>query len=274
MSYIFYITAVIYLVATAVYILYLRTHRDIYSRVGLYIIYGGFVFHTLAIAVLWQEAGTIPVLNLTGSLTLFSWLTIASYLTLIRKYSMPVLGAFVMPLTILFFAGAMFLPSKPMVKNEIFNSYLFDLHIVLAFGGNAFFALAFVFALMYLIQEKYLKSRKPGGMYFLLPPLDVLDELNYRCLTYGFPMLTFAIMSGAIWSHETFGEYWMWKHRQIFSLVIWLLYAVLLHGRLTAGWRGRRAAKLSLIAFVILIVSYLVINLVLGSGHGLAGQGQ
>lgn len=270
MSYLFYITAVLYVASTLSYIVYLSTHRNMASQIGLYLIYGGFVFHTLTVGSQWLETGIIPVLTLSGSLTLFSWLTIATYLSLIRKYSLPVLGAFIMPLTLLFFAGAMFLPSKTPVVSDIFGSYWFDVHIILAFTGNAFFALAFIFALMYLIQEKYLKSRKLGGMYFLLPPLDVLDELNYRCLCYGFPLLTFAIITGAIWSHLTFGIYWMWKHRQIFSLVVWLLYAVLLHGRITVGWRGKRAALLSVSAFVVLIASYLIINIILGSGHGLA----
>ena len=110
---------------------------------------------------------------------------------------------------------------------------------MLAFLGNAFFALAFFLGIMYVIQDKYLKSRKLKGLYFILPSLDTLDELNYKCLQYGFPLLTAAIITGAIWSEYATGNYWQWKHRQVWSLITWFLYAALLHGRLTAGWRGK-----------------------------------
>jgi ABC-type transport system involved in cytochrome c biogenesis permease subunit len=97
----------------------------------------------------------------------------------------------------------------------------------------------------------------------------VLDELNYKCLTYGFPLLTLAIITGALWSEYALGSYWMWKPRQIWSLITWFLYAALLHGRLTSGWRGKRAALFSAGAFGVLLGSFLILNLMLGGGHGL-----
>jgi cytochrome c-type biogenesis protein CcsB len=152
----------------------------------------------------------------------------------------------------------------------VLESYWLPVHVMLAFMGNAFFALAFFIGVMYIIQDRYLKSRKLKGLYFILPSLDMLDELNYKCLQYGFPLLTLAIISGAIWSEYALGSYWQWKHRQVWSLITWFLYAALLHGRLTAGWRGRRAAYLSGVAFVVLVGSYLIINLLSGGAHGLA----
>jgi ABC-type transport system involved in cytochrome c biogenesis permease subunit len=129
--------------------------------------------------------------------------------------------------------------------------------------------MAFLFGIMYVLQERYLKSRRVGGLYFLLPSLEVLDELNYRCLSYGFPLLTVAIITGALWSEHTLGSYWLWQPRQIWSLITWFLYAALLHGRLTTGWRGKKAAIFSACAFGILLGSFLILNLMLGGGHGL-----
>ena len=103
-----------------------------------------------------------------------------------------------------------------------------------------------------------------------MPSLELIDELSYRCLSYGFPLLTLGIISGAIWSQHSLGTYWVWKHRQVWSLITWFLYAALLHGRLTSGWRRRKAAMLSIAAFLTLISTFLIINIVLGGAHGYA----
>jgi len=127
--------------------------------------------------------------------------------------------------------------------------------------------MTFLFGIMYVIQERYLKSKRVGGLYFLLPSLDILDELSYRCLTYGFPLLTLAIITGAIWAEYAWGSYWSWEPRQTWSLITWFLYAALIHGRLTVGWRGRKAAIFSIIAFLILVGSFAIIKLFSWGAH-------
>ncbi|MBI5233873.1 MAG: cytochrome c biogenesis protein CcsA, partial [Deltaproteobacteria bacterium] len=110
------------------------------------------------------------------------------------------------------------------------------------------------------------------GLYFILPSLDVLDELNYKCLTYGFTLLTLAIITGAMWSERAMGSYWLWQPRQIWSLITWFLYAALLHGRLVSGWRGKKAALFSAGAFIVLIGSFFIINFISGGAHGYLGD--
>ncbi|HCY19828.1 MAG TPA: c-type cytochrome biogenesis protein CcsB, partial [Deltaproteobacteria bacterium] len=141
------------------------------------------------------------------------------------------------------------------------------IHVSLAFLGNGFFAMTFLLGIMYLIQEHYLKSRKVGGLYFLLPSLDILDELSYKCLTYGFPLLTIAMITGAIWAEYVWGSYWSWEPRQTWSLITWFLYAALLHGRLTVGWRGRKAAIYSIVSFLILVGSFAMIKIFSWGAH-------
>ena len=185
------------------------------------------------------------------------------------RYKQRVLGAFVSPFALLLLITASLLPKEIIPLAPVLESYWLPVHVILAFMGNAFFALAFFLGVMYIIQDRYLKSRKLKGLYFILPSLETLDELNYKCLQYGFPLLTIAMITGAIWSEYAVGAYWDWQPRQIWSLITWFLYAALLHGRLTAGWRGRKAAMLSGAAFMVLIGSFLIINFVSGGAHGL-----
>ncbi|MBI5285966.1 MAG: c-type cytochrome biogenesis protein CcsB [Deltaproteobacteria bacterium] len=264
----FHITVATYLVATFVYIAYLITHQDRIAGVGGYILVGGFSFHTLTILTRWIEAGRTPVTNLHESLSFFSWMVVGIYLLLHLRYRLAVLGSFVAPLAFLLLITASFLPKEIVPLAPPLESFWLPAHVTLAFLGNAFFALAFLFGIMYLLQEHYLKARKIGGLYFLLPSLEVLDELGYKCLSYGFPLLTLAIITGAIWAEYAWGSYWSWEPRQTWSLITWFLYAALLHGRLTVGWRGRKAAIYSIIGFLVLLSSFLVINLFSWGMHG------
>jgi cytochrome c-type biogenesis protein CcsB len=265
----FHITALVYLVATLIYIGYLFSHKERLLDVAQKFLMGGFAIHTVTIIMRWAAAGRTPATNLHESLTFFSWILIALYMYMLFRYKQRVLGAFISPFALLLLITASLLPKEIIPLAPVLESYWLPVHVILAFMGNAFFALAFFLGIMYIIQDRYLKSRKLKGLYFILPSLDTLDELNYKCLQYGFPLLTIAMITGAIWSEYAVGTYWDWKPRQIWSLITWFLYAALLHGRLTAGWRGRKAAMLSGLAFVVLIASFLIINFVSGGAHGL-----
>lgn len=256
--------------ATLVYSTYLFVRKDRLLDIAQWAVIAGFVTHTVTIATRWIAAGRTPATSFHESLTFFSWVTVALFLMLLFKYRQRVLGAFVAPFALLLVLTASLLPKEIVPLAPVLESYWLPVHVMLAFLGNAFFALAFFLGVMYIIQDKYLKARKFKGLYFVLPSLETLDELNYKCLQYGFPLLTAAIITGAIWSEYSIGSYWEWKHRQVWSLITWFLYAALLHGRLTAGWRGRKAAILSGVAFICLISSFYIINLVLGAGHGLS----
>lgn len=256
--------------ATIVYSTYLFIRKDRLLGIAQAVIIAGFAFHTATIALRWIAAGRTPATSFHESLTLFAWIIVALFLMLVVKYKQRVLGAFVAPFALLLIITASLLPSQIVPLSPVLESYWLPVHVMLAFLGNAFFALAFFLGIMYVIQDKYLKSRKLKGLYFVLPSLETLDELNYKCLQYGFPLLTAAIITGAIWSEYAIGSYWEWKHRQVWSLITWFLYAALLHGRLTAGWRGRKAAILSGVAFITLISSFIIINIVSGGAHGLS----
>jgi cytochrome c-type biogenesis protein CcsB len=140
-------------------------------------------------------------------------------------------------------------------------------HVTLAFLGYAVFAIAFIAGIMYLLQERRVKRKKFSPLYFRLPSLDTLDSINYKCLTFGFPLMTMGIISGAVWANSAWGGYWRWDPKETWALITWFLYAALLHGRLTIGWRGRRAAIFAIIGFLCLLFTFLGVNLLLTGEH-------
>jgi cytochrome c-type biogenesis protein CcsB len=163
-------------------------------------------------------------------------------------------------------ASSVYPSAVPLLPPALKSRWLF-VHSTLAFISYAMFAVAFGAAIMYLIQQHFLKRKRLGPLYQKLPSLDVLDEINYRCLTFGFPLLTIAIITGAIWAETAWGTYWSWDPKETWSLITWFIYAALLHGRLTTGWRGRRAAVLSIIGFFVLLFTVLGVNLLPGESQ-------
>ncbi len=177
------------------------------------------------------------------------------------RYRIGVMGSFIVPVAFLIMLASSMFPSDIKPLSPVLQSNWLGIHTLLAFLGNAAFAMAFGTGIMYLVQEHYVKSKRLGGLFDLLPSLQTLDSINYRLITIGFPFFTLAIMSGAIWAQSAWGSFWRWDPREAWSLVTWFIYAIILHARLLAGWRGRRAAVLSIIGFVTILVAFFGIIL-------------
>jgi len=263
----FTLTLVVYLAATIAYLAYLVKPREVLGTVSRWILSAGFAIHCAYTVDRYLEAGYTPITNLHESLSFFGLAIVGIYILFERKYRIFILGSFVTPLALLILVASTGFPSAIMPLNPALRSKWLALHTIMAFLSYAAFAVAFGAAIMYLIQQYFLKNKKLGPMYQKLPSLDVLDEINYRCLTIGFPLLTFAIISGAIWAESAWGTYWSWDPKETWSLITWFVYAALLHGRLTTGWRGKKAAILAIIGFFVLLFTFLGVNLLMPGLH-------
>ena len=257
----FYITLGLYFIATVAYLGFLLKPKPLLGRAAHWMISAGFLIHCGFTVLRYIEAGHTPITNLHESLSFFSLAIVGVFIAFERKYHVFILGSFVTPLALLLMIASSLYPAAiPLLPPALMSNWLL-VHSTLAFVSYATFAVAFGAAIMYLIQEHFLKRKRLGALYQKLPSLDVLDEINYRCLTFGFPLLTVAIITGAIWAETAWGTYWSWDPKETWSLITWFIYAALLHGRLTTGWRGKKAAILSIIGFCILLFTFLGVNL-------------
>lgn len=132
----------------------------------------------------------------------------------------------------------------------------FKIHIITICLSYIIFFISSLAAMLFLIQDSAIKNKRTGIILSRLPDLVLLDKLNYRSISLAFPLLTLAIFSGVLWTESVHGTYWWgYSFRQLASLVLWLVYAVILHVRLSAKMRGRKVALLSILAFFIIIIS-------------------
>ncbi|OPX19476.1 MAG: c-type cytochrome biogenesis protein CcsB [Desulfobacca sp. 4484_104] len=255
-----------YFGATAIWLAYLLIQQERLYRYGVWVMGGGWMLHTLNLILAVMEQGYFPGASLGQALRLFSWTLVGTFLFLTWRHPIRVLGTLVAPLAALTLTGSLILP-QPGPVAPLLQSLWLSFHIATALLGNATFTLAFMGGILYLVQEHQLKSKKFGFFYRRLPSLEALDALNYYCLTIGFPLLTAGIITGSIYAQYTLGSFWRWDPKETLTLIAWLIYAALLHERLAVGWRGRRAALMAIIGFLVLVVTFVGANLWLQGYH-------
>ncbi|MFM9142357.1 MAG: c-type cytochrome biogenesis protein CcsB [Actinomycetota bacterium] len=206
--------------------------------------------------------GNMYEFSITGALTFA-----IAYLIIGRKYDLRWLG---LPITILILIilgtaiTLLYRPSAPLVP--ALQSTWLVVHVAAAIFSGGLFLLSNTVASAYLWLDRM--ERRGGRSEFAkrLPSLEVLDQLSYRLVAFVFPLWTFAIIAGAIWAEAAWGRYWGWDPKETWSFITWILYAAYLHARVTAGWKGRKAAWLSLIAGSSYLFNYVYIN-VWGTGR-------
>lgn len=268
MSFLWYNLALLFvLLASGGFIVYLVKQHKWVFRFSYWLLMAGFVFHTIFLGLRYYSMGTAPILDLKSALSFFSWSIVFVYLVFQIKFKLMVLGSFVAPFSAFLMMVSSALPWAEIQVRPIFKSLWLTGHVGTIFIGDALFALTFLAAIMYLIQERQIKRKRLGSFYERLPSLATLDDINYYALIYGFLFLTVGMVVGSIYAQYALGSYWRWDPKEAWSLITWLFYAALLHQRITVGWRGRRAAIMSIICFCVLIFTFVGVSLLLGGYH-------
>jgi cytochrome c-type biogenesis protein CcsB len=218
----------------------------------------GFVVHTGYLSVEVARAGPLLISEVHRATAFFSWTIMLAYLVAEALTRIRALGSFLVPISLLALIMGLALPPDAALLVPPLTSFWLITHVVLAFLGNAAFALAFSGGLMYLIQDRYLKSKQPGGFSARLPSLEILDRLNLWALAFGVPLLTQGVITGAIWARYARGSFWIWERTTWPLIVMWGVYMTLFAGRWYLGWRGRRAAVAVVVGFCAVSFGYLM----------------
>jgi cytochrome c-type biogenesis protein CcsB len=275
----FNITTIFYMASTLAFFGYLASRNQKVGLSGSVLAWIGFAIHTVATGLRWKESydlgmGHAPLSNLYESVVFFAWSIVLVFGIIDAKYKYRVIGAFVMPFALLAMTwGQLYLPSDINPLMPALQSNWLTYHVLTCFLGYAAFAVACGVSIMYLIKAKSEEKATDaaGGLLSVFPPTKVLDDLNYKAIMVGFPLLTLGIITGAAWANYAWGTYWSWDPKETWSLIVWFIYAAFLHARFTKGWVGRRAAWLSIIGFAATIFCYLGVNLFLSGLHSYGG---
>jgi cytochrome c-type biogenesis protein CcsB len=240
----------------------------------------GLVCSTVSMVLRYVYAGYAPLSNLFESLVFLIFGMLAIFLVVQFTLKPKVFGVVAAPLTMLLIGFASVLPARIKDAHPLMpalQSYWLKIHVSLMLISYAAFLLAFASAVIYLFVY-YTKGKKEnqgggasgGGMLVLESGPAVggklsaqmlfLDDLTYRLILVGFPVLAIGIITGGMWANHAWGTYWSWDPKETWSFITWLVYAGYLHARLTREWRDHRAAWMSVVGFVSVLVTYLGVN--------------
>lgn len=261
------------LLATGGFLVYLIKQKTWVFQSAHWILAGAFLCHSVFLVGRYAALGAAPVLDLKAALGFFSWTIVLVYLIFHWRFRLRVLGSFVAPAASFLLIVSHSLPWAEGPVKPVFKSLWLTVHVSTLFLGNALLAVAFLTAVMYLIQERQIKRKRLGSFYSRLPSLATLDQINYHSLIYGFPFLTLGMITGSMYAQYALGSYWQWDPKEVWALITWLFYAALLHERLVAGWQGRRAAIMSIFCFAVLIFTFVGASLWLGGYHSFSSLG-
>ncbi|HVZ19615.1 MAG TPA: cytochrome c biogenesis protein CcsA [Vicinamibacterales bacterium] len=262
-----------YVAAAAAYLLHFARRQPSIGRGATGLLGAGVLAHTFHIGMQTMQAGYAPLVGTTGAISTFVWLLGLAYLYIELSTDERAMGVFV---TTLMAALAILPALNPAVEARppLLRSPLFTVHVLSLLFAYASFALACVLGVTYVLLFKEIKAKHLGFFYARLPSLQVLDVMNGRAVTVGWVFLSLGVVVGGLWATQIHAS--SDPHARAMSvadpkilvaLVCWGMYSFALFARKTIGWSGRRAAWLSAIAFVIVLLNFVPVGYFLTRSH-------
>lgn len=265
----FWLALLLYAGAFITYVYYFTSKKETIGKIATYIVLLGWIAHTFSIVFRGLSAHHLPIASRYESVSAISWSVIAAYLIVEYFSQIKLVGIFVTILTSILMGYGWTQYGVPAALRADLRSYWVTMHVSVIFIGYGAIIVAAGLAMLYLLQEKQLKSRKPSNLFKRLPSLEVLDEMSYRSVAIAVPFLTMGIAAGAIWMQVA------WQGRPdviIASISItWIILVSYLLLRHFSGWRGKKASMLAIISFASILFIHFVVVPYLSQFHGIRG---
>ncbi|MEU1894492.1 c-type cytochrome biogenesis protein CcsB [Streptomyces pristinaespiralis] len=254
---------------------------DLYGRIAVSLTALAFLIEAAGVTTRALSVQRAPWGNMYEFSTTFSTVVVGVYLALLLAKKNVRWAGLPLVTTVLLDLGVavtwLYTESDQLVP--ALDSYWLWIHVSTAIFCGAVFYLGAVGTVLYLFRDGYEAKLAGGGrpgrfatsVLERLPAAASLDKFSYRVNAAVFPLWTFTIIAGAIWAGDAWGRYWGWDAKEVWSFITWVAYAAYLHARATAGWKGRKAAYLALIAFACWLFNYYGVNIFVNSLHSYAG---
>ncbi|MCL5046282.1 MAG: cytochrome c biogenesis protein CcsA [Actinobacteria bacterium] len=257
----------IYALSTVLYVYSVAFQKDKF-KLATIAAWLALVFHSASLALRWIEAGHGPYMRRFEVYSSDVWIAVILFLLAQTwKKSLRFAGAIVMPASFLLIGMAVLSSPEITPLPSTFKTYWLIVHIIfakLAFGGAI---IGTAMALFYVLKKRKMEQGVAGPFYSKLPSLEILDELSYGFIGFGFLNLGVMIIAGSIWAKTAWGSYWSWDPVEVWSLIAWFVYAIYFHLRRTYGWKGTRLAWVALGGLAVLVFSLFGLGIFYSTGH-------
>lgn len=239
--------------------LFVREKRLQY--VGLLLMIGGWVAHTIWIGTICARTGHPPITNLPEVVSFVAWVLFAVELALWIRYRVYAAAFFVYPLVLLLLTTSAVVGENFAVLDPELRSNVFTVHLLMSTLGVAGLLMGLAFGVLAAVQDRALKTKRPGRLWEWIPSLDVCKSLSFRALAIGFSVYTIGLIAGVLWSYRTTAGLMELRVKQVGAVTAWILFAVLLQSYVSNTYRQKRMLVVSACAFVAILVAMMGIRL-------------
>lgn len=247
-----------YVLSSIAYVISLVFGKERFRKSGVGLASAGLLLHTISLGLRWNVTGHGPYISTYEILSSNVWIAVLFFLILqwrLKKFEN--LGAVVMPLSFLMMGVALMGSREVRMLPPSLRSAWLVVHIIFAKLTVASMLVAVALSVFYLLKAR--EGSPDNGILSKLPSTGLLDDYSYRLVAFGFISLTIMIITGVIWGNYAWGSYWSWDPAQTWSLVVWLVYGMYMHGRMTFRWRGNISAWYIILAFIFSVLAFFVI---------------
>jgi ABC-type uncharacterized transport system permease subunit len=245
------VAVVFYGVGLVYSILLLSKRGDLLARVVEPCVGLGFIFHFVSLVESFVLSGHVSVASIHNSESILAFMAMVVFFVFFVGYRTVSPGVVIFPIVFLLTLASAVGQKPVTLTSPLLRSGWVFVHVVLIFTGYAGLFLSFGASLLYIVQERTLKSKHPARLTTLLPPLQTIDEICYNSLLFGFPFMTLGLAAGSVLAIDKYGPLFFYDPKILLSFLMWIVYLLLLYMRWSSGWRGRRAALLATVAFVV-----------------------
>ncbi len=255
-----------YVGAFVVYGMGFWSRNEKMQQVATKVVYVGLVLTVAALILRSVLIGGLPLNNGFEFGLCFVFAAALAYVIIEKQFSIGGLGLFVMPILV---ALCCWLVSVDLTIEPVMpalRSYWLSVHVSAAVIAYGSFAISFAVSIAYLLKDKS-SDNAQSRLVQNLPTLKVLDEITYKLIFVGLPFLTIMLVTGAVWAEYAWGSFWSWDPKETWALITWLVYAIYLHTRLMRGYKGKRAAWLSVLGFAAVIFTFFGVSYLLPGMH-------
>jgi ABC-type uncharacterized transport system permease subunit len=260
------LTTAAYLATFGLYVSFLASGREWAGRIATSLLAVGLVTHYFALLERARSLNTVPYHDLYGSMSLFGWLLGLTYLGLEIYHRQRSVGTYVLPFMLAFFFAAQVAPADKLPPTPA-HGPIFAFHVTLSILAYAAFALSFVLSLIFLIQERLLRSHHMGDFVWRLPPQELLERMSRSSVLVGLLSFVIGTALGFVWVDRLQGQTWYREPKYIVTLLVLLLYVIYFRLARTTAWRGARASLFCVFNFAIVIFSFVVVSRYLSHSH-------
>lgn len=260
---VFWLAVSSYVVSFIIYLAGAIFKKERWASPAWYFCVGAFVFHSLAITVRWVATGHPPVYGQFENSLAGTWFIMVLVFIINRWFKkIKVFGVVIIPVILLMLGNGLMERPELEPLSPPFKSYWLWVHVLFAWLAYGSFVTSGGLSLAYLLKNRALNKGTNTGFLRLFPSLELIDDIILKFIFFGFISHTVMLISGSIWANGLWGSYWSWDPLETWSLTTWLIYGVILHFRLTLGWKGRRIAWLVVGAVVSLFITFWGIGFV------------